>query len=154
MMVVLLTPDKSALLIGKPGIGKTAVVEGLAYGIINNTVPDALKGYTIFKLNTASLTGIDPITHELKIQKIVDNLVTLDKVMVFIDEIGSIQLQFKQIFVFHFVSHWSQDSITAICYLHVFRIFQISNDVIGPDILLVGRSSININRINVFNSSN
>ena len=52
MMVVLLTPDKSALLIGKPGIGKTAVVEGLAYEIINNTVPDALKGYRIIKINS------------------------------------------------------------------------------------------------------
>ena len=30
-MLVLLTPDKSALLIGKPGIGKTAIVEGIAY---------------------------------------------------------------------------------------------------------------------------
>ena len=29
----LLTPDKSALLIGKPGIGKTAIVEGIAYKI-------------------------------------------------------------------------------------------------------------------------
>ena len=32
-MLVLLTPDKSALLIGKPGIGKTAIVEGIAYKI-------------------------------------------------------------------------------------------------------------------------
>ena len=32
-MLVLLTPEKSALLIGKPGIGKTAIVEGIAYKI-------------------------------------------------------------------------------------------------------------------------
>ena len=104
LIVTLLTPEKSGILVGKPGIGKTAIVEGLGYRIKNNDVPDALKGYTIFKLNTASLTGIDPITHELKIQKIVDNLVTLDKVMIFIDEIhtlignGENTLDFANIF--------------------------------------------------------
>ena len=35
LIVVLLTPDKSGLLVGKPGIGKTAIVEGLAYKIQN-----------------------------------------------------------------------------------------------------------------------
>ena len=90
LIVILLTPEKSGILVGKPGIGKTAIVEGLGYRIKNGDVPDALKGYTIYKLNTASLTGIDPLTHELKIQKIVDNLMTLDKVMVFIDEIHTL----------------------------------------------------------------
>ena len=33
MILALITPDKSALLVGKPGIGKTALVEGLAYRI-------------------------------------------------------------------------------------------------------------------------
>ena len=36
MILTLLTPEKSALLVGKPGIGKTAIVEGLAYKIQNN----------------------------------------------------------------------------------------------------------------------
>ena len=104
LIVTLLTPEKSGILVGKPGIGKTAIVEGLGYRIKNGDVPDALKGYTIFKLNTASLTGVDPTTNELKIQKIVDNLVTLDKVMVFIDEIhtlignGENTLDFANIF--------------------------------------------------------
>ena len=104
LIVTLLTPEKSAILVGKPGIGKTAIVEGLGYRIKNGNVPDALKNYTIFKLNTASLTGVDPITNELKIQQIVDNLKTLDKVMVFIDEIhtlignGENTLDFANIF--------------------------------------------------------
>lgn len=104
LIVTLLTPEKSAILVGKPGIGKTAIVEGLGYRIKNDNVPNALKGYTIFKLNTASLTGVDPLTHELKIQKIVDNLKTLDKVIVFIDEIhtlignGENTLDFANIF--------------------------------------------------------
>ena len=36
LMMVLLTPEKSALLIGKAGVGKTSIVEGLSYRILNN----------------------------------------------------------------------------------------------------------------------
>ena len=56
-ILTLLTPEKSALLVGKPGIGKTAIVEGLAYRIKNNMVPDALKGWEIIKVNITSLLG-------------------------------------------------------------------------------------------------
>lgn len=90
LIVTLLTPEKSAILVGKPGIGKTAIVEGLGYRIRNNDVPNALKGYTIFKLNTASLTGTMPGTNELRIQYIVNNLKNLDKIMIFIDEIHTL----------------------------------------------------------------
>ena len=55
--MVLLTPDKSGLLIGKPGIGKTAIVEGLAYLIQRNEVPTVLQGYKIVKINSSSLVG-------------------------------------------------------------------------------------------------
>ena len=44
LVMVLLTPEKSACLVGKPGIGKTAIVEGLSYKIQRGEVPDALKG--------------------------------------------------------------------------------------------------------------
>ena len=47
LILVLLTPEKSGLLIGKAGIGKTAIVEGLAYLIQRQMVPNALKGYRI-----------------------------------------------------------------------------------------------------------
>ena len=92
MMVVLLTPDKSALLIGKPGIGKTAVVEGLAYGIINNTVPDALKGYRIIKINSTSLLGTIEINgkEELAVSVLVDELKKTTKTILFIDEIHTL----------------------------------------------------------------
>ena len=46
-ILILLTPEKSAVLVGKPGIGKTAIVEGIAYKIQRNDIPDALKGYKI-----------------------------------------------------------------------------------------------------------
>ena len=55
LILVLLTPDKSACLVGKPGIGKTAIVEGLAYRIMRNDVPNVLKGYKIVNVATSSL---------------------------------------------------------------------------------------------------
>ena len=55
LILILLTPDKSAVLIGKPGVGKTATVEGLAYRIQRNLVPDVLKGYQVIKVNTAAI---------------------------------------------------------------------------------------------------
>ena len=57
LMIVLLTPEKSGLLIGKAGIGKTAIVEGLAYLIQRKEVPDALLGYRVIKFNSTSLVG-------------------------------------------------------------------------------------------------
>ena len=92
MMVVLLTPDKSALLIGKPGIGKTAVVEGLAYEIINDTVPDALKGYRIIKINSTSLLGTLNINgkEELAVSVLVDELKKTTKTILFIDEVHTL----------------------------------------------------------------
>lgn len=104
LIVILLTPEKSGILVGKPGIGKTAIVEGLSYRIQNGNIPDALKDYTILKLSSASLTGIIPDTQELRIQHVVDNLKNLDRVMVFIDEIhtlignGENTLDFANIF--------------------------------------------------------
>ena len=71
LILVLLTPEKSAILIGKPGIGKTAIVEGLAYRIQNNDVPEALQGYTIINIKTASLLGTMP-SGESKVQKMID----------------------------------------------------------------------------------
>ena len=50
MILILLTPDKSCVLVGKPGVGKTAIVEGLAYAIQKKEVPDALLGYTIINI--------------------------------------------------------------------------------------------------------
>lgn len=57
IILALLTPEKSALLVGKPGIGKTAIVEGFAYRIQKGLVPDALKNYSLIKVNITSLIG-------------------------------------------------------------------------------------------------
>ena len=90
LILILLTPDKSAVLIGKPGVGKTATVEGLAYQIQKNTVPDILKGYQVIKLNTAALLGVDPITGESKVQTLIDELKDKTKLILFIDEIHTL----------------------------------------------------------------
>lgn len=86
LLLILLTPEKSAILIGKPGIGKTAIVEGLAWRIQKGEVPDALKGYTIINIKTASLLGTMP-NGESKVQIMIDELKTKDKVILFVDEV-------------------------------------------------------------------
>lgn len=89
MMLILFTPEKSPILVGKPGIGKTAIVEGLAWRIQNGMVPDALKGYTILKIDTAALVGNisdNSGTSDMKLQILVKELEQMDKVILFIDE--------------------------------------------------------------------
>lgn len=86
LILVLLTPEKSGILTGKPGIGKTAIVEGLAYAIQQNNVPDALKGYTIINIKTASLLGTMP-DGESKVQIMIEELKEKEKIILFIDEI-------------------------------------------------------------------
>ena len=86
LILVLLTPEKSAILTGKPGIGKTAIVEGLAYRIQKGEVPDALKGYSIINIKTASLIGTMP-NGDSKVQLMIDELKEREKIILFIDEI-------------------------------------------------------------------
>ncbi len=92
LMMILLTPEKSAILVGKPGIGKTAIVEGLAYLIKQNNVPDALKGYRILKINSTALLGKINLNgkEELIIQLLVNELKRISKTIIFIDEIHTL----------------------------------------------------------------
>jgi len=90
LILVLLTPDKSVILTGKPGIGKTAIVEGLAYRIISGDVPDALKGYTVVKVDVQSLMGTVKDTGDTRIQTLVDEIKTKEKFILFIDEIHTL----------------------------------------------------------------
>lgn len=92
MMIVLLTPDKSALLVGHAGIGKTAIVEGLAYMIQRNEVPDALKGYRIIKINSTSLLGKMVVDgkEEMIVSLLVRELKNMTKTILFIDEVHTL----------------------------------------------------------------
>ncbi len=88
MILTLLTPEKSALLVGKPGIGKTAIVEGLAYRIKNGNVPNALMGWKIYKLNITSLLGSNVINgqNENRLDLIIKEISTKKNIILFIDE--------------------------------------------------------------------
>ena len=88
LMLVLLTPEKSACLVGKPGIGKTAIVEGLAYLIQRKEVPDALQGYRIYRINTTALIG--NTNGENRVLKLVQELKKEEKIILFIDEIHTL----------------------------------------------------------------
>ena len=92
LMMVLLTPEKSALLIGKAGVGKTSVVEGLAYRILNNVVPIALQGYRVIKINSSSLLGRINYNgrDEMVITLLVQELMHVSKTILFIDEIHTL----------------------------------------------------------------
>ena len=92
LMIVLLTPEKSGLLIGKAGIGKTAIVEGLAYRIQKQLVPNALIGYKVVKINSSSLVGKINYNgkEELIISVLVNELKTINKLILFIDEIHTL----------------------------------------------------------------
>lgn len=88
MILTLLTPEKSALLVGKPGIGKTAIVEGLAYRIQKGLVPNALKGWTIIKVNITSLIGQTNSEGQIenRIDLLVRELAERINTIIFIDE--------------------------------------------------------------------
>lgn len=88
LILVLLTPEKSAILVGKPGIGKTAIVEGLAYRIQCRAVPNVLLGYRIFRVNTTALLGND--NGENRVLQLVQELNKMDRVILFIDEIHTL----------------------------------------------------------------
>jgi len=89
MILTLLTPDKGALLVGKAGIGKTALVEGLAYRIQTGNVPNVLKDWRIVKINIPSLLGesTQDGTTDSKIELLIQELKGMDKIILFIDEV-------------------------------------------------------------------
>lgn len=88
VILTLLTPEKSALLVGKPGIGKTAIVEGIAYRIQKGMVPDALKNYSLIKVNITSLIGetMSDGQIENRIDLLVRELSDRLNTIIFIDE--------------------------------------------------------------------
>lgn len=87
-ILTLLTPEKSALLVGKPGIGKTAIVEGLSYRIQNKMVPNALADWEIIKINITSLLGTSQSEGQIenRIDLLVKELETKSKTILFVDE--------------------------------------------------------------------
>lgn len=80
------------VLIGEPGVGKTAVVEGLAQKIVDGSVPYKLQGKEVIRLDVVSLvqgTGIRGQFEE-RMQKLMDEIRNREDVILFIDEIHEI----------------------------------------------------------------
>lgn len=90
--LILISPKKSPILIGEAGVGKTSVVEGLAYRLQNGNVPELLKKKKIFKLTTTSLLSGTKYVGEMedRIKKLANELEAHPDVILFIDEIHTI----------------------------------------------------------------
>ena len=92
MILILLSPEKSVVLTGKAGIGKTAIVEGLSYKIQNKDVPNALMNSKIYKINTSALLGTyehDGV-EESKLQLLIEEIKGQKDIILFIDEVHTL----------------------------------------------------------------
>ena len=80
------------VLIGEPGVGKSAIVEGLAQSIVDGNVPEMLRNKTVFSLNITSLLSGTRYRgdFEEKLKKAIDAIIKNGNIITFIDEIHMI----------------------------------------------------------------
>ncbi|MGL5831305.1 MAG: ATP-dependent Clp protease ATP-binding subunit [Candidatus Altimarinota bacterium] len=78
--------------IGEPGVGKTAIAEGLAYAIVKEEVPDMLLDKKILSLSMASVVAGTKYRGEFeeRIKQIIDEAASLGNVILFIDELHTV----------------------------------------------------------------
>jgi ATP-dependent Clp protease ATP-binding subunit ClpA len=76
------------LMVGDPGVGKTAIAEGLALNIVEGNVPDYLKDHTVYNLDIGSLLAGSKYRGEFeeKLKDVIKALSTKGKTILFIDE--------------------------------------------------------------------
>ena len=88
----LIFKDTSCILVGKPGIGKTSIVNGLAYRIKNNNVPNVMKDKKIVMLSTSSLvSGCSYVGMlEKRLEEIIKEFQNNENLILFIDEIHNV----------------------------------------------------------------
>ena len=79
-------------MVGEPGVGKTAVVEGLAQRIVNGTVPEQLCNKRIYTLNMSSMVAGAKYRGEFeeRIRQVIDEVVADGNIILFIDELHTI----------------------------------------------------------------
>lgn len=79
-------------LIGEPGVGKTAVAEGLAQQIVEGNVPDILKDKRVVTLDLASMVAGAKYRGEFedRLKKVMEEIRSVDNVILFIDEMHTI----------------------------------------------------------------
>lgn len=93
MIEVLCRRNKNnPLLVGDPGVGKTAIVEGLALKLSSDQVPDSLKGATIFALDLGSLVAGTKYRGDFedRLKQVVKRIQEIPSSILFIDEIHTI----------------------------------------------------------------
>jgi len=83
----------NVLMVGDPGVGKTAIVEGLAQAIHNGDIPEFLNGYQLYSLEIGSLLAGSKYRgdFEEKVKHVIDALNTKKKAILFIDEAHTMQ---------------------------------------------------------------
>lgn len=79
-------------LIGEPGVGKTAIVEGLAQSIVNGTVPELIAGKRLVSLDMLGLVAKSKYRGEFeeRIKKVINEVIADGNVILFIDELHTI----------------------------------------------------------------
>ena len=92
MTVLSRRTKNNPVLVGEPGVGKTAVVEGLAQRIVSQDVPETLKGKQIYSLDLASLVAGSRYRgdFEERLKKVIKEVQTSGNIILFIDEIHQI----------------------------------------------------------------
>lgn len=80
------------ILIGEAGVGKTAIVEGLAQRIVKQDVPESLYGYRLLALDLSSIVAGTKYRGEFeeRLKKLVQEIKNSEKLVIFIDEIHTI----------------------------------------------------------------
>jgi ATP-dependent Clp protease ATP-binding subunit ClpA len=78
----------NVILVGDPGVGKTAIAEGLAYNIVKGAVPDFLKEYTVFNLDISAMLAGSKYRgdFEERFKMVLKGLDKKGKTVLFIDE--------------------------------------------------------------------
>ena len=92
MQILSRRSKNNPVLIGEPGVGKTAVVEGLAQAIVNGNVPETLKGKQLYTLDMGSLIAGSRYRgdFEERLKKVTKEIRTRGDIITFIDEIHTL----------------------------------------------------------------
>jgi ATP-dependent Clp protease ATP-binding subunit ClpC len=92
MQVLSRRTKNNPVLIGEPGVGKTAIVEGLAQMIMNNSVPETLKDKQLYTLDLGALVAGSRYRgdFEERLKKVLKEITTRGDIILFIDELHTL----------------------------------------------------------------